>query len=257
MPGNPGVLNTTRKVVLPPRRILQTLAGRSRHASVSDIGPTTERFFLEGEAHEANNYEDVILDVDDAEPPKVEFKSFDKIPRKRSPILVLFMLAFVGGVGVLGWRSAGVVRESSWVKVATQAMVRPEAQPTEPTPAPAPAAAPAPAPAAAPVPAPAAAAAPTPASVPASAVASAAVPAPAAAPAPASAPSVAVASATDRVQAGAGAAAVRRPAGRQPRKRRAHHWASASDARLRLVTVRGRDGSGGPFVGGARGPFGA
>jgi hypothetical protein len=120
------------------------------------MGPTTQRFFIEGETHEANNYEDVVLEPDDEPAKKVEFDSFDKVPRKRSPALVLFSLGLVAGIGVVGWKSAGVIRDSSWVKTATRAMVRPEAQSAA---APAPRAAPvaaqaAPAPVPTPAPAP-------------------------------------------------------------------------------------------------------
>src|SRR4029077_13740166 len=90
-------LEPTRKVVLPSRRIERTQGFGSRQAPAPALGAMTQQFFLEGEAHEAANYEDVILD-DAAETPKVEFDSFDKIPRQRSGLL-LFTLALAVGLG--------------------------------------------------------------------------------------------------------------------------------------------------------------
>jgi hypothetical protein len=144
MPLGPA-LEPTRKVVLPSRRIERPQGFELRQAPAPALGAMTQQFFLEGEAHEAANYEDVILD-DAAEAPRVEFDSFDKIPRNRSAGLLLFTLAVAVGLGILGWRSAGLIRESAArVTAATQALVRPETK-TSPTP-PAPlAAAPAPAP---------------------------------------------------------------------------------------------------------------
>jgi hypothetical protein len=162
MPLGPA-LEPTRKVVLPSRRIERPQGFGLRQAPAPALGAMTQQFFLEGEAHEAANYEDVILD-DAAEAPRVEFDSFDKIPRNRSPALLLFTLALAVGLGILGWRSAGLIRESAArVTAATQALVRPETKTSRTPPAPA-AAAPAPAPPPRVEPAPVAAApAPTPA----------------------------------------------------------------------------------------------
>jgi hypothetical protein len=144
MPLGPA-LEPTRKVVLPSRRIERPQGFGLRQAPAPALGAMTQQFFLEGEAHEAANYEDVILD-DAAEAPRVEFDSFDKIPRNRSPALLLFTLALAVGLGILGWRSAGLIRESAArVTAATQALVRPETKTSRTPPAPA-AAAPAPAP---------------------------------------------------------------------------------------------------------------
>jgi len=77
------------------------------------MGRTTQEFFIEGEAHEAANYEDVILDPDDQRPPKVEFKSLDKVPHKRSPALVMFTLSLVAGIGVMAWKSSIILRDGS------------------------------------------------------------------------------------------------------------------------------------------------
>ena len=83
MPLGPA-LEPTRKVVLPSRRIERPQELGSQQAPAPALGAMTRQFFLEGEAHEAANYEDVILD-DAVEAPRVEFDSFDKIPRNRSP----------------------------------------------------------------------------------------------------------------------------------------------------------------------------
>ena len=51
------------------------------------VGTTTQRFFEEGEQHEAADWQDTVLPPDDApeSDPETQFDSFDKIPKKRSP----------------------------------------------------------------------------------------------------------------------------------------------------------------------------
>ena len=100
--------------------------------TTSRLVSLTQRFFLKGEQQEATQYKDVILDVDDAVEPKPEFDSFDKIPRRRRPLLLLTGVVLVGVVGVATWRSFHLLsRPGSSVAAASQAMVaaRPDVTP--------------------------------------------------------------------------------------------------------------------------------
>lgn len=59
----------------------------------SPFGRTTERFFAEGERHEAANWQDVVLPPDGEPEPCVRSGSFDEIPRRRSATITLVALA--------------------------------------------------------------------------------------------------------------------------------------------------------------------
>src|SRR4051812_39734323 len=65
------------------------------------VGATTQRFFAEGEQHEAAEWQDTVLPPDDAPDvdPEVQFDSFDKIPKKRSPVMTA---AAIGGCLLIG-----------------------------------------------------------------------------------------------------------------------------------------------------------
>jgi hypothetical protein len=68
----------------------------------------TQRFFLEGEEQEANGYKNLFLD-DGARisPEELAFESFDKIPRKRLPLLIMTGLTTLVAFSVAGWIVAG------------------------------------------------------------------------------------------------------------------------------------------------------
>ena len=65
------------------------------------FGRTTQRFFVEGEQHEAANWEDVVLPPDDEPDPSVHSGSFDKIPRRRSATIMLVALAALLVFGII------------------------------------------------------------------------------------------------------------------------------------------------------------
>jgi len=66
------------------------------------FGRTTERFFVEGEQHEAQQWQDVILPPDDEPEPKRRRGSIDKVPRQRGAMvaLSLFAICLVVGLGI-------------------------------------------------------------------------------------------------------------------------------------------------------------
>jgi hypothetical protein len=65
------------------------------------FGRTTERFFVEGEQHEAQQWQDVILPPDDEPEPKRQRGSVDKVPHQRwaTFALAVFVICLFGGVG--------------------------------------------------------------------------------------------------------------------------------------------------------------
>jgi len=75
-----------------------------RDSRVLPFGHTTERFFAEGEQHEAANWEDTILPPDDEPEPRPMTGSFDTIPRRRGATvgLVLAAACLGGVVGLVG-----------------------------------------------------------------------------------------------------------------------------------------------------------
>jgi len=66
------------------------------------FGRTTERFFVEGEQHEAQQWQDVNLPPDDEPEPKRRRGSIDKVPRQRGAMvaLALFTICLMLGLGV-------------------------------------------------------------------------------------------------------------------------------------------------------------
>ena len=82
------------------------------------LGSVTQAFFRKGEELEATGFENVPPDDPTLVPPKLGFRSFDRIPRRWAPILIaVFSIAAVA-LGVFEWRaireapggSAGVAR---------------------------------------------------------------------------------------------------------------------------------------------------
>jgi hypothetical protein len=65
------------------------------------FGRTTERFFVEGEQHEAQQWQDVTLPPDDEPEPKRRGGSIDKVPRQRGAMVALsvFALCLMFGLG--------------------------------------------------------------------------------------------------------------------------------------------------------------
>ena len=82
------------------------------------FGRTTEDFFLQGEEHETRQWEDIVLPPDDEPEPRRRRGSVDKVPRERSAIVALVILAIclvfgvVKGVSALG-RTGNLVDRSA------------------------------------------------------------------------------------------------------------------------------------------------
>jgi hypothetical protein len=74
-------------------------------STTKGLGSRTLAFFRKGEELEATGYQTLPYDDPTLVPPKLEFSGFDKIPRKRAPLVITVLLIAVAGLGVFGWRS--------------------------------------------------------------------------------------------------------------------------------------------------------
>jgi hypothetical protein len=66
----------------------------------------TQAFFRRGEELEATNFENLPHDDPTLAPPKLGFRSFDRVPRHRAPMLIAFLLLATVAVVAFGWLSA-------------------------------------------------------------------------------------------------------------------------------------------------------
>ena len=90
----------------------------------------TQNFFLKGEEQEANGYENVVLE-EPVSAPDLKFDSFDKIPRRRRPLIALAVFFSFFALGAVAWKTGRAFSKQGSVKLAAQAMVT--AQPAQPT----------------------------------------------------------------------------------------------------------------------------
>jgi hypothetical protein len=96
--------NVTTKRVLPARQapppIPVAAEPRARRPSVRLVRPAmtvTQKFFVDGEAQEARQWEGSPLAQDDlSDKEALAFDSFDSVPRRRSPVLIVAVLVMVG-----------------------------------------------------------------------------------------------------------------------------------------------------------------
>jgi len=70
------------------------------------LGTMTQAFFRRGEELEATGFENLPHDDPTIVPPKLGFRSFDRVPRHRAPILIAFLLLATAAVLTFGWLSA-------------------------------------------------------------------------------------------------------------------------------------------------------
>jgi hypothetical protein len=97
-------------------------------------GSVTLDFFREGDEQEASGYENVVLDEETAPSADLEFDSFDKVPRKRRPLIAVAVAFSCVALGAVVWKTTHAFsKEGARVRAASRAMVT--AQPaTAPTP---------------------------------------------------------------------------------------------------------------------------
>ena len=66
------------------------------------FGSRTMAFFRKGDELEATGFETLPHDDPTLVPPKLGFRGFDKIPRRRAPLVITVLLIGVAAVGVFG-----------------------------------------------------------------------------------------------------------------------------------------------------------
>ncbi|MBC8133655.1 MAG: hypothetical protein H7X95_11795 [Deltaproteobacteria bacterium] len=81
---------------------------RPARIPVMRVGATTQRFFDEGEEHEATDWKNALLPPDDVpdSDPEAQFESFDKIPKRRNPILTVVAIGAFLLIGSAAWAMA-------------------------------------------------------------------------------------------------------------------------------------------------------
>jgi hypothetical protein len=87
----------------PSRRIV--LLTRIKQTTLR-LGSRTQAFFRRGEELEATGFENLPHDDPTLVPPKLGFRSFDRVPRNRAPMVIAFLLLATAVVVALGWLSA-------------------------------------------------------------------------------------------------------------------------------------------------------
>lgn len=77
------------------------------------LGPTTLAFFRKGDDLEATGFENLPHDDPALVPPKLGFSNFDRVPRRRAPLLIVFSLVVATGLSLFGWNRVPAVRAES------------------------------------------------------------------------------------------------------------------------------------------------
>lgn len=67
------------------------------------LGPMTMAFFRKGEDLEATEFENLPHDDPALVPPKLGFRSFDRVPRHRLPQVIAFLVVIAAVLSVVGW----------------------------------------------------------------------------------------------------------------------------------------------------------
>ena len=83
----------------PSRRIV--LLTKIKTTTVG-FGSRTMAFFRKGDELEATGFETLPHDDPTLVPPKLGFRGFDKIPRRRAPLVITVLLIGVAALGVFG-----------------------------------------------------------------------------------------------------------------------------------------------------------
>jgi hypothetical protein len=99
----------------PSRRIV--LLTKLKNTTMQ-LGSRTQAFFRRGDELEAAGFENLPHDDPTLVPPKLGFRSFDRVPRNRAPMLIAFLVLATAAVIVFGWLSARDVPHGS-ARIAT------------------------------------------------------------------------------------------------------------------------------------------
>lgn len=97
--------------VRPPGRTIVLLTTLKR-ASLR-LGTVSQAFFRKGEELEAVQFENLPHDDPMLVPPRLGFRSFDRVPRYRGRMLIALLLVAVAAVALVRWRSVGDFRSDT------------------------------------------------------------------------------------------------------------------------------------------------
>jgi hypothetical protein len=94
--------------VLRPRA--RTIVLLTKIKSTARLGATTLAFFRKGDDLEATEFENLPHDDPSLVPPKLGFRNFDRVPRRRAPLVIAFLVVVAAGLSMLGWHRIPEVR---------------------------------------------------------------------------------------------------------------------------------------------------
>ena len=69
------------------------------------LGAVTQAFFRKGDELAATEFENVPHDDPMLVPPKLGFRGFDRVPRRRAPLLIVLLLLVGAGAIAFKWQS--------------------------------------------------------------------------------------------------------------------------------------------------------
>jgi hypothetical protein len=73
------------------------------------LGSRTLKFFRKGDELEATEYENLPYNDPMLVPPKLGFRSFDRVPRNHKPLVFAAVLIVVTALSVFGWRAVRTI----------------------------------------------------------------------------------------------------------------------------------------------------
>lgn len=85
----------------------------ARRDSVNQVGDVTRQFFVEGDHAEATQWEDSPL-LRNEEDSHVEFRSFDRVPRRRGPLAAVLTSAATIAVGLFVMHDGAARSQRAW-----------------------------------------------------------------------------------------------------------------------------------------------
>jgi hypothetical protein len=88
----------------------RTIVLLTKIKSTARLGANTLAFFRKGDDLEATEFENLPYNDPALVPPKLGFRNFDRIPRHRAPLLIVFLLVVATRLCVFGWNRVPEVR---------------------------------------------------------------------------------------------------------------------------------------------------
>jgi hypothetical protein len=90
---------------VPPRPSRRIVLLTKIKTTAAGLGSRTLSFFRKGEELEATEYKSLPYDDPMLVTPKLGFRSFDRVPRNRTPLVLAVVLIAATALSVFGWRA--------------------------------------------------------------------------------------------------------------------------------------------------------